>query len=309
MNRNAFFKISILGGFLTFGTPLRADLTTDLVKSGEWFSQEVGDLLAFQAASTHFLPGDTTAFPGFQVGVAGGVSVQKLDRGAYRSIPFTELDRDEVDLPRAVAAPAFVLHGKAGLPWGLDLGLKVGSASFEEKDGDARTKFENGIFGVELRKRLLGGGLSGAVLPDLSLSLALDGASGELTREDRYEGAVQSGGGQLVADTSWETEWDVQAVTLRAVVSKKLLMVTPFVGLGVTRLSGDAETRAVVDVLGGNSGLPDTVARGRAEMDESLGHAVVGLEVAPIPFFRINLSGLAAKERWALSLGVRAQFP
>lgn len=307
-------KRSIISGFLSLALscggvgPVWADLNSDAQKSAEWFSQEVGDLMAFQASSTHFLPAGIVGFPGFEVGIAAGVSAMKLDVDGYRHISFSEIDEDEADLPATIAAPAGVLHAKVGLPWGLDLGFKAGSASFDSTDGEAKTEFKNKIFGLELRKRLLGGGLTGVAVPDLTLSVGLDKAKGDITRTETYNGPVTSGG-TLVANNAWKTDWDVSALTLRAVVSKKLLIFTPYAGLGVTKMSGDTHTDATVDVTGGTSGLSDTSSRGSAEADDSVGHAILGLELSPLPFFRLNLGGLVAKEHWAASVGLRVQFP
>ena len=113
----------------------------------------------------------------------------------------------------------------------------------------------------------------------------------------------------MVANNSWKTDWKVSALTFRAMVSKKLLMLTPYSGLGLSKMSGDTHTDATVDVTGGTSGLSDTSSRGSAEADDSVGHAIVGLELAPLPFLRLNLGALVAKENWSASLGLRVQFP
>lgn len=309
MRKIDFYGVfAALGLSLSFSSPAMADLASDSQKSAQWFSQELGDLLAFQAASTHFLPGDTVGFPGVEAGIAGGVTAMKLDEDGYRTLSFDTLDSNEADLPSAIGAPSGVLHVKAGLPWGLDIGLKGGTARVDADEGDAKIELTNKIFGIEVRKRLLGGGLTGAALPDLSLSLAMDSASGDITRTERYDAGVQSGG-NLVADTTWKSEWDLKAVTLRAVISKKVIFLTPFAGVGITKTSGDTETTVTIDEVGGNAGLGDVSSRGTAETDEKTGHLIAGLEVAPLPFCRLNLSGLVAKEKFAVSLGLRVQFP
>jgi hypothetical protein len=311
MKINVFFRTLTVLTLLGSVKPLIwADLASDSQKSAEWFSEELGELMAFQAASTHFLPGNTVGFPGGEIGIAGGISAKTLDVGRFRSFTFTELDNksSEIDLPNKIGAPVGVLHAKVGLPGGWDLGLKAGSASFDRSDDDAKIDFSNKIVGVEVRKLLLGDGLAGAALPDLSVSVGFDRATGDLTRTERYSGNALSGG-TLTANTTWKSEWSVGAVSARAVASKNFLIITPFIGAGVTKLTGDTDTTVLVDVTGGSSGLADAAAKGTAKAKKTLGHAILGFELSPLPFFRLNVSGLVAKDHWAGSLGLRAEFP
>jgi hypothetical protein len=146
-------------------------------------------------------------------------------------------------------------------------------------------------------------------LPDLSVSLAYDTASGDVTRTELYNGPV-AGGGTLNANTTWKSKWDVGAVTARAVVSKKFFAITPFAGLGVTKMTGDTDTTVDISVNPGSTpGLVSGVVQGSAKNKETLGHALAGLEISPVPFFRLGLGGLVAKDHWAASLGLRVQFP
>ena len=299
----------VLLGVLVFGRGLvRADLTSDSAQIANWFSKEVGDLMAFQAASTHFLPGDTIGFPGVEVGVAGGVAAQKLDVSDFRALPFDTFENTQINLPKAIAAPLGPLHAKVGLPGGWDVGAKGGAASFDATSGGGKTKFTNKVFGVEVRKQLLGGGLTGVALPDLSVSVAYDRASGDLTRTQSYNAPLQNGQ-SLAADTSWKSNWKVGAVTARAVVSKKFFILTPFAGVGVSKMMGNTDT--TVDINGTNSvtGPVAVSVKGSAKAKETVVHGLAGLELAPAPFFKINVSGLAAKDHWAASLGLRVQFP
>jgi len=187
--------------------------------------------------------------------------------------------------------------------------VKGGGASFNVNSGDSKTKFKNDIYGAEIRKRLLGGGLSGAVLPDLSVSLGYDWAKGSLTRTEGYNGALL-GGGTLDANTTMKSDWKVGAVTARAVVSKKFLIITPFAGVGVSRLGGTTNTTVGID--GTETPGPVNVNQsvtGSAKNNKTIGHALGGLELSPLPFCNIGVGGLIAKDFWAASLDLRVQFP
>jgi hypothetical protein len=161
------------------------------------------------------------------------VSSFELDVARYRALPLSALDNrgGEVNLPDRVPVPSALAHAKVGLLGGFDLGVKAGALNFKDETGDAETEYDSVVYGAELRKKLLGGGLTGAALPDVALSLSYDAASGEATRKERYNGALRSGG-TLAADTVWKTEWNVSALTARAVASKTLLMITPYAGVG-----------------------------------------------------------------------------
>jgi hypothetical protein len=312
MRKSAFCSFCYVVGILLMSASMvRADLASDSLQIGQWFSKEVGNLLAFQASSTHFLPGDTVGFPGVEVGVAGGVSAEKLDVNGFRGLSLSELNNKGslINMPASIPAPAGVLHAKVGLPGGWDVGVKGGGASFNVNSGDSKTKFKNNIFGAEIRKRLLGGGLSGAVLPDLSVSLGYDWAKGSLTRTEGYNGALL-GGGTLDANTTMKSDWKVGAVTARAVVSKKFLIITPFAGVGVSRLGGTTNTTVGID--GTETPGPVNVNQsvtGSAKNNKTIGHALGGLELSPLPFCNIGVGGLIAKDFWAASLDLRVQFP
>ena len=308
-NKWVYGLIVLLGLPLLNQVSFCADLTSDSAQIANWFSKEVGDLMAFQAASTHFLPGNTVGFPGVEVGVAGGVAATKLDVNGFRALPLNTLETSQFDIPKMIAAPIGVLHAKAGLPGGWDVGAKGGAASLDLTNGGAKTKFTNKVYGVEVRKRLLGGGLTGVAMPDLSVSLGYDRASGDITRTGNYNAPIA--GGNLNANTSWKSTWNVGAVTARAVVSKKFFIITPFVGVGVSKMMGKTDTTVGVDVISDTvpGGLANVSVKGSAKAKETVAHGVAGLELSPAPFFKINVGGLVAANHWAASLGLRVQFP
>lgn len=310
MRKRAFYSFLYVLTVVMTSVPLvRADLSSDSLQIGQWFSKEVGNLMAFQAASTHFLPGDTVGFPGVEVGIAGDVSAKKLDVKGFRGLSLSTLDNkgSEINLPASIPAPMLVLHAKVGLPGGWDVGAKGGSLGFDTTSGNAKTKFSNKVFGVEVRKNLLGGGLTGAVLPDLSVSLGYDHASGDVTRNEVYNGAIT--GGTLDADTTWKSKWNVGAITARAVVSKKFFVLTPFLGAGVTKLTGNTDTTVGIVGTATPGGTQNISVTGSAKNNKSIVHALAGLEISPVPFFKLGLGGLVAKDLWSASLDLRVQFP
>ncbi len=312
MQKKRFLRVfAVLGSVALVRGVGRADIASDSLQSAQWFSKEIGQLMAFQASSTHFLPGDTVGFPGVEVGVAGGVSSAKLDVKGFRALPFNTFDNagGQINLPQSIPVPGAVLHAKVGLPGGIDVGASFGNLNFNDKASDAKTKFKNSVFGVEVRKQILGGGLlTGVALPDLSVSVAYDGSNGEATRTENYNGPT-IGGGSLNADTLWKAKWNVGAITARLVASKKIFIITPFVGVGVTKMMGSADTTVTNTVNSSSFGAVSGSVQGSAKPKETVTHGLAGVELTIFPLVRLNVSGLVAKDRWAGSVGLRVQFP
>jgi len=224
------------------GTGARAavqdDLRTDLRELGLFYSERLAEGLAFNAAATHLAHADTLKVLGVEVGVTVGGSAMDVDEGDYRGLPLITIDNQgsQVEVPERIGMPGGLIHARVGLPWGLDLGMKAGGFEYEDTDGDARFEYENKVFGLELRKRLMGGsGVSGAALPDMSLSIALDSAKGELNTKDHYNGALKGGVTSLNADILGKTEWEVGAATARLLITKTVPIFTPYASLGLTK--------------------------------------------------------------------------
>jgi hypothetical protein len=286
---------------------INEDIQSDSTRMAQWFSQEFGDAMAFNTSVGPLIPGNVPSTLGFVVGGAGGVSLTKLDLDTFRGLPLLRLDNkgDEIALPDDLPVPSVLGHGKVGLPWGLDVGVKSGGFSFDKKVKDSSLDISNRVVGIEVRKKIIGG----AVFPFVSASLAFDSANGEITRKETYNGAIT--GGTLNASTELKTKWDVGATTARVLASKKILIITPFVGVGVTKLRGKTDTTITNTGAAVVSGVPVTVSHttvGSADSDETLTHGLLGMEISLFPFVRLHLAGLVAKENRAASIGLRVQF-
>ena len=62
---------------------------------------------------------------------------------------------------------------------------------------------------------------------------------------DTYSGIVYSQ--EVDADATGRTEWDVRGLGIKAVYSKKLTLITPFVGVAIHQNTGDVETSFAID--------------------------------------------------------------
>jgi hypothetical protein len=317
MQFTRFFSVLCVAAVFR-GTPVLAtvvdDINADSHLLAKWFGEQLAGVVAFNAASAPVLPGHVLSLLGVEVGVVGGVSRSRLDVDAFRSLPLASLNNTpgtDINVPDDVLAPQVLVHMKVGLPGRFDAGFTYGGVSFSETQDDAKTDFKNTVVGAELRRRLLGGGLTGAALPDVNVSVAYTVATGRSSRGETLTNSPLGGGESLTAQTDWDTSWRTGGVTGRVTVGKPFLFITPFVGVGYTRLFGHAD--ATVNVVGtvnnpGPVASIDTHATERASAERDVPHGVAGLELSPVPLLRVALTGVLAKDDWAANAGVRLQF-
>lgn len=300
-------SISIIFSFVGQGwAGLPEDIGADAKELAKWFSQEVAHATAFNAAANPQLPGEVHSLLGVELGLSAGVSSTKVDKDGFNNLPLGELEPDGFDMPSDLMVGMPIVHGKVGLLWDLDLGLKYGRLSWDDTNKDAKSEIENTVWGVEIRRRLMGEGATGVVLPDVALSLAYDQSNGDVTRTERYNGSVT--GGNLDANTTLKSEWQTGAVTARVVASKQLVIVTPYIGAGYSRLMGDAETSMDVNEAGSSLGVGNVSSKSSAKADDDVLHFLGGVEFTFFPMLKINLGGLYADEDWAATAGLRFTF-
>jgi hypothetical protein len=306
INKTLLFSFFCL---ISLGTVRGADITaiqSDAQQFGKWFSQELGHVTAVNALSGPQLPGDVHSMLGVEIGLSAVVSSSKLDLDSYKSLSWTELQPGGFHIPSDILVAMPMVHAKVGLPYSLDLGVKYGYARFDNSENGAKSEVKNSVIGVEVRRRLMGEGVTGAVLPDVALSLAYDQANGDVKRTERYSGPIRTG--NLEADTTLKSEWKTGAVTARVVASKQILIMTPYLGLGYSRIFGDTDT--TVDVVG-TALTPNDVnvsEKSSANAKGDLTQLVGGVEFTFFPTLKFNVGGLYAKDDWAATAGVRFTF-
>jgi hypothetical protein len=99
------------------------------------------------------------------------------------------------------------------------------------------------VFGVEIRRRLMGEGSDGwCYSRTWRLSLAYDQANGDVTRTEQYNGAGVTGANSTRRASNVERPSGRPGPFHgRVVASKQVLILTPYIGAGYSRLMGDAE--------------------------------------------------------------------
>lgn len=329
-------KLLVLLGIVVFPALNWAVITDDLntAKSSvesdystisQWFSEQLADGLAFHSQSGLDLPASVCGLLGFELGGSGGLSIWKLDVDKFRSLSTTAIDVTSaggIDLPDKIGAPNLLAHAKIGLLGGLDVGGKGGRIAWSRDDGNARTDIESTVWGIELRKRLLGGGVTGVVLPDLSVNLSLNTASGSIKRSEGYNAVTpESYAGvsytqTITSTTTWRSDWNIRSLGLQAVLSKNFIVVTPFLGVGVYKNMGKVNSSIET---GGNIKLESTVPPASLENPLSLTgkgdkkpkdtnvRFLAGLELN-ITLLKIGLSANYGDGTYAVNSALRIQF-
>lgn len=298
-------------GFFSFspvwGTPLEDSIRNDSQVFGKWFGQEIGHITAVNAVAGPVMPGEVHSLLGVEVGLSAVASSSKVDLDSYKNLPWTELQPEGFDMPADIMMAMPMVHAKVGLPFSLDLGVKYGHIGYNNTDNGATSDVKNSVFGVEVRRRLMGEGVTGAVIPDVALSLAYDQANGDLSRTERYDTLLE-GGGTLNADTTVKSEWKTGGVTARVVASKQILILTPYLGVGYSRLFGNTDT--TINVVGASTtrGNVNVSEKSSVNADGDLTQLVGGVEFTFFPMMKVNLGGLYAKDDWSATLGLRFTF-
>lgn len=286
---------------------VQSDIQSDADQIGKWFGQQVAHLTAFNAAANPQLPGDVHSLLGVEVGLSAGVTSSKLDTDAFHSLSLGQLKTSGFDLPSQVPMGMPLIHAKVGLPFSLDLGLKYGHINYNNTTNGAKSEVKNSVFGVEIRRRLIGEGVTGAVLPDVALSVGYDQSNGNVSRTEHY--ATGLGGGEtLDANTTLKSDWTTGAVTARVVASKQFLFLTPYIGGGYSRLMGDANTTMNVVGTASSSGLVNVSSKSKSKADDDILHALGGLQFTFIPTLKLNLGGIYSKNDWGGTAGLVFSF-
>lgn len=306
INKTLLFSFVV---FFSMGEAWGANIgsiQSDAQQLGKWFSETIGHITAVNALSGPQLPGEVHNLLGVEVGISAVASSSKLDQDSFKNLPWEELQPEGFTIPSDVIVAMPMAHVKVGLPFDLDLGVKYGTVGYDDSEDGAKSEVDNSVFGVELRRRLMGEGVTGVVIPDVALSLAFDQAMGDVKRTERYNGAISSG--HLDADSTVTSEWKTGAITARIVASKQILIMTPYMGIGYSRLFGDTDT--TVEVVG-TSVAPGDVnvsEKSAANADGDLAQLVGGVEFTFFPTLKFNVGGLYAKDDWAATAGLRFTF-
>lgn len=293
-------------------------LQTDSSLISQWTSDQFRNVIPFNATMGNTVPSQIS-MPGFEAGIGAFVSGTKFDTGALNNLATGVVDTGEIDTFSRFPFPLILLHAKAGLPFGIDAGFRLGGVPKTTFDKDSsRVSMKNSVYGIDLRKAIIE---EGAVKPfGLTLGLSYTHANGSIQTETPYDevpGTTVSGNNITLTNAkgTGNIDWKTDSIGLHALVSKKFLIVTPSVGASIHHHNGGASTSirttgTVNDTTAATSQSFDVTGSGAGDAREWESRLTAGLEFSFLPFTRLGLNlEYAGSKNIAAGIGFRAQFP
>jgi hypothetical protein len=316
-------------GSLQAAAPLPSDFTqaisqlsTDSRLVSQWFSDQLSQAVPFNATTGNVVPQQLKVF-GVEVGVEGIVSGTQVNINGLRALPTTIVNTHEIDSFDRLPMPGVLGHAKVGLPFGIDAGLRLGGipAKSINKD-DSKISFENKIFGLDLRKKIIEEGLG---KPGVTLGVNFTRVKGYIDATTTYSSKL---GNTVVGTSNFESrlnavgtgrsDWDMNSYGIQTIVNKKILFMNPYLGASVNRNSGSVTTSITTagtitldDGLGNSASQAVTTAPGvgSAKANKWDLRGLAGVEFSILPFVKLGLQGeYAGAKNIGAALGLRVQF-
>ena len=238
-------------------------LVDDGKKIGAWFNNELGKHLGFYAGSGGLTPGNPLGgLPHFEIGIGGGVDLAAIDIGPFpksadlaliQDLPIGDLPFSDIPLP----LPLWALHADIGIFPGIDVAIvKMLSIDVGGKFGFLpNLDFGTGevgstLYGGEVRIGILQDNLA---IPGLSLTLGYEGVTGgfTLTQKDFIKdnqvnlpvpGTTATLSGTINGDITIENTYNANVFSGKILLSKNLLFILPYGGVGFQLNSGNVST-------------------------------------------------------------------
>lgn|GEM_PF-2529167 len=315
---------------------VKRNLQSDFGIISSWVNRQISPGVPFLTATSLGLPAAVCSsiipIPGFEIGVSGNIYVWPLSLEELKSLDLRVIDQNISfsfkDIPGYIGLPMFLCHAKVGLIKNIDLGVRYSFISNTIKYGGTQLDFYFSNVGLDVRKRLLGGGAAGLVLPDLSIGLGGSVVSGKIALLQDYNYAqsdivngrdyIQRVSGKLSLSTEW---LQISSLSAEVILSKGFIFVTPIVGLGYNfypsgvlnttinavgalqiseRENPSNTSSAEIDISGGDSASIVGVGEGKF---------IAGVEFA-LGILKFNLHGeyVFSGKKYAISVGGRLQF-
>lgn len=225
-----------------------AQLDQESTLVANWFSGQLANRLGFLVNAHTGGPASALGLPNFEVAALGGFGQFKIDGTSLKSLNLGAFAPTGLgaEVPAILSVPYGRLRAHVGLP-GLfmlhspDVGVTVGGTSLSWD----KASFNMTDMGAEFRGNILEEGL---VTPaTLSLALTYDYLSGSLQVQDSYAQTLVGPDGNTYAmnlgKLAYESSFYNSSVGLRALLSRNLLLATPYIGGGMEIHQGSVNTR------------------------------------------------------------------
>lgn len=316
----AVFSNNAFAGISEDIAAAKDDVAYDYGLISKWASEELSEGLAYSAVSGANRPAEVHGIGSFEVGAGATAAIWNVDTNKLKSLLTKTIKTSSVDFKGTVGVPGILIQGKIGLPWDTDLGLKYGGYSFKLDEGNASFDASNTVYGAELRRQFLGKGLAGVALPDISLSLTYDAASGKITSSEVYkETTTESFSGisytqSVDSTTTGETKWSTQSMGLKAILSKQFIFITPYAGIAANKNYGNVDTslttKGTLSLTSGGVSQNDSVSitgSGSKSPESFYMRYIAGLDIHML-VLRININGELADKYYAVGLWTHLSF-
>jgi len=298
-----------------FNTALET-LTDDFSETASWVNKQLAKSTGFGAGGTIQRPGAVKAFPGFEIGVTGGLSVA-VDLNKLVDINTYAISSDFLDFPPFFFVQTGMIYGKIGLlklpSFGkIDLGAGISSYSI-----DIQENFTGKFTQWQLEGRIQ----PNLSIPfDLSLALGVGNMKGNYRLQHthteeiasiEYNGSTYSQ--NLDTTVFMSSDWNVTAYYAKVVISKNLFFITPYAGIGLQTAIGNVNTvvgasgTLMLDPLAPGSNMQDTLTlKGfNSTPPRNFDFRLLGgVELTFLPFISLNISGEYGQDVYAASVGL-----
>lgn len=216
-------------------------MSRDFARMMEWLSHEMAQGLAFNAGST-FDPPHELKSRRLQPDLSVGAGKMPLDKASFPEpeVPaLREMGAANI-FPSAVVFPNLAMHLRAGLPWRMDMSIRLANMTTPpgyKLSGNVPAKGQSNSVGFGLRRHFLGQG----DLPLLGFGVNFNHVSGRFNLKTKFNvNNVQ--GFTADSDVNGDFAWSVNSIGTHLTASKDFGAWTPFLGVGYNHSNGSVST-------------------------------------------------------------------
>lgn len=301
----------------------------DLQNRFDGFSEALAKSLPFNASiglnwSDAYIGQFLDAPPHFGVGVSAGVTTIDVDAATDLLKAFG------ISYPLSFfPLPAYVVEGRLGgfvIPF--DIGVKFGALPDTPLLKDTGVDINFLLAGADFRYSLI---KQGVVLPNVSIGFGVNYLKGGISASTGSPASFMFNGATITLDKpTVGLSWETMSLELKAQISKQILIVTPYIGAGVSyavvsKAGYDVKTHVTYGnngTIGANDiaeiqeavpGLTNIGAGGFSSSysrHDSWGIRVFGGLSFNLLIIKIDLTGMfnLLDQNYGVTLGVRAQL-
>jgi len=290
-----------------------SQLSGDSSQLSGWITQQLKYAVPFNSTSGNVVPNQLHLL-GFTLGVEGVVSGTELDTNALHSLNTQVINTQSISTFSRLPFPMVLGMAKIGLPFGLDAGLRFGGIpSTNINSGSTTSSIRNTVVGLDVRKKIIEEGVG---LPGLTLGVNYTHANGSVDVTNTFSSLTTTINGNPATisngSASEHADWKTNSYGVQAILDKKILIITPYIGASANYNTGDINNSiTATGTANFADGSQAVTAAGSAAASANPWdlRALFGFDLTIFPFMRLGLHGEYAGDKdLAGSVGLRLQF-